>query len=335
MSRYIMLAILVIAGCKKHEPLPEPVKEKKWIVTTIAGNGMASFVNGPSLSATFHFPEDVVVVSENIYVTDVLNFCIRKISHGEVSTFAGGSGFDIVNGNGTAAKFKNPYSIGVDSDNNIYTTDENDSRIRKITPNGEVSTFTSAETPGNSITFDKHDNLYLVEGRNNRVRRISPDGEVTTIAGSGIAGFKEGNGTNAQFSSPGAIAIDKSDNLYIVDRGNLRIRKITPSGDVSTIAGNGTQGFKDTIANEAQFSLDLHDIVVDNEGNLYLQDTDRIRKLSEGGIVSTIAGSSGGYEDGEGSSAKFNFPAGMDIDSHGNIYIADLNNNRIRKLSFE
>jgi sugar lactone lactonase YvrE len=170
---------------------------------------------------------------------------------------------------------------------------------------------------------------------NNRIRKISLTGQISTIAGSNIAGFRNGNSAGAQFSFPGGIAIDGQGNLYIADRGNFRIRKITPAGDVSTFAGSGTAGSADGNADAAEFSHDMHDIVIDGQGNLYIADGDRIRRVTPQGVVSTIAGSTFGFKDGDGSSAKFNLPNGMTIDAQGNIYVADLNNNRIRKISFE
>ena len=175
----------------------------------------------------------------------------------------------------------------------------------------------------------------MVHFQNNRIRKISATGRVNTIAGSNIAGFINGNGAAAQFSFPGGIAIDGQENLYVVDRGNFRIRKITPAGDVSTFAGSGTQGNADGNADVAQFNHDMHDIVIDKQGNLYIADNNRIRRVTPQGIVSTIAGSTFGFKDGDGDSAKFNFPNGLAIDAAGNIYVADLNNNRIRKISFE
>ncbi|MDP4263321.1 MAG: NHL repeat-containing protein [Bacteroidota bacterium] len=342
MKKYFMplVVLLLTAGtsCKKdnqgYQSPAQPPAEKKWVVTTIAGDGTPSFTNGPALSATFHFPEDVAVAADGtIYVTDVVNRVIRKIKAGQVSTFAGG-GFDIINGNGTSASFKNPYSVTIDANGNLYTSDENDPRIRKISSGADVTTYAGLATEGyadgdadtarffsgNSIVADAQGNVYLSDAS---IRKISVSGQVTTIAGT------------TQFGSPGGIAIDKNGNLYVVDRGNYRIRKITPEGDVSTVAGNGTPGDKDGNADEAQFSIDTHDIVVDDQGNLYLADNNRIRKITPQGIVSTIAGSTAGFADGIGAQAKFNFPNGLGIDAQGNIYVADLNNHRIRKISFE
>lgn len=354
----IVLILIAVAGCKKDkqgynppEPPTEPPTQKKWIVTTVAGNGTASFVNGPALSATFHFPEDVAVGNDGtIYVSDVLNFCIRKIANGGVSNFAGGSGSGIVNGIGSSAQFKNPYSVTLDANGNLYTSDENDPRIRKISPAREVSVYAGIETPGfldgnanearfnsgNSIVADAQGNVYVSDAFNHRIRKVSAAGQVTTIAGTGVAGFNNGNAATAQFNFPGGITIDRQGNLYVVDRGNFRIRKITPTGFVFTVAGSGTPGNADDTANKAQFGFDLQDIAVDTLGNLFVGDGNRIRMISQQGAVSTIAGSiERGFVDGDGPSAKFNFLAGMGIDVQGNLYVADLINNRIRKISFE
>jgi len=357
----IAVVLIAVTGCKKYgeeykpppppPPPPPPAAEKKWVVTTVAGNGTASFVNGPALSATFHFPEDVAVTPDGIiYVTDVLNFCIRKIANGGVSNFAGGSGSGIVNGIGSSAQFKNPSSVTLDANGNLYTTDENDPRIRKISPAREVSVYAGIETPGfldgnanearfnpgNSIVAGAEGNVYVADAFNHRIRKVSTAGQVTTIAGTGVAGFNNGNAEIAQFNFPGGITIDRQGNLYVVDRGNFRIRKITPEGFVFTVAGSGTPGNADGTANEAQFGFDLQDIVVDNLGNLFVGDGNRIRMISQQGAVSTIAGSiERGYVDSDGVSAKFNFLAGMGIDVQGNLYVADLINNRIRKISFE
>lgn len=364
MKNFIMFTlILSIAGasCTKNNvetitvdnPPPDnnPSQVKKWIVTTVAGQGAPSFVNGPALLATFHFPEDVAVApnSNTFYVTDVVNSVIRKLANGGVSTFSGSGDFGITDGNGTTAKFKSPYSMTLDADGNIYATDDSDPRIRKISPSGNVSTYAGIETsgfadgnanlsqfkPGNYLVADALGNLYVSDAGNNRIRKVNTSGQVTTLAGTGIPGFNDGNGLSAQFNFPAGIALDKQGGLYIADRGNFCIRKISAAGIVSTFAGSGMQGDKDGAANEAQFSLGMKDIIIDDQGNLYLSEGDRIRKVDPQGVVSTIAGSVLGYQDGDGPSARFNYPNGLSIDSQGKIYVADLNNNRIRKISYE
>lgn len=356
----LALIAISVTGCKKDPqlqnppdnppPPPPPPQNKKWIVTTVAGEGTASFVNGLVSTATFHFPGDVA--SDNgggtLFVTDLLNKVIRKISGEQVSTFAGSGDFGILNGTGLNAQFRNPFSIVRDASGNLYTSDENDARIRKITPDGVVTTYAGIEAPGykdgnadeaqfqsgSSLTVDADGNLFVADTRNNSVRKVSTTGQVTTLAGSPGAGFNDGNGAVAKFNLPAGITADKDGNLYVADISNFRIRKITPAGNVTTLAG-GTQGTNDGIADAAQFSFDVRDLVADQEGNLFLSEANRIRGITPEGVVSTIAGSTQGFVDGDATTAKFNFPSGLGIDAQGKIYVADLSNNRIRRLSFE
>jgi hypothetical protein len=351
LTPFVLALVFAFTACEKPDPKPDkPTSQKKWKVTTVAGNGTLSYVNGPALTATFQFPEDVAIDKNgNIYITDIGNSAIRKLANGQVTTFAGSGDFDIVNGNGFAAAFRSPYSITADPNGNLYSSDDNDTRIRKITPTADVTTYAGTAISGfadgkaeeaqfrfgSYLVTDAAGNVFVSDGGNNCIRKISINGQVSTFAGSPTGGFSEGNGNAAKFSFPGGITIDKQGNLYVMDRGNFRIRKITPSGTVSTVTGSGKQGTKDGNPGEAEFTQDARDLVVDKDGNLYLSDFDRLRKITPQGVVSTIAGSTAGFEDGEGSTAKFNFPNGMTIDPHGNIFIADLVNNRIRKLSFE
>jgi NHL repeat len=344
MTRNLILFLLfvTVAGiaCKKYKSNPPeitPPAERKWVVTTVAGDGSASFANGPALMAKFRVPLDVAVTADGIiYVADALNHRIRKIAGGQVSTFAGFDRQDTTSGIGTAAGFAHPIQIVSDINGNLYTLDVNDFRVRKITPaalvtvaagsgvrgfaDGRADTAKFGESFG--IVTDNEGNIYVSDWENKRIRKISVSGEVTTVAG------------QMEFG-PGGIVIDKQGNFYVVDQGNFRIRKITPGGDISTFAGIGIPGNKDGNADEAQFSFNMGDIVIDDQENLYLADDNHIRKITPQGIVSTIAGSTIGYRDGDGASAKFNGPFGLGIDKQGNIYVADDNNNRIRKISYE
>jgi sugar lactone lactonase YvrE len=347
----IPVGLMILAcgpGCKKMVTDDQPSAVKKWMVSTVAGTGEASFADGALLSAKFHFPDDVTVAADGtIYVTDGDNQSIRKIFGGQVTTYAGGS-FGIVNGPGLSAQFKFPTNIASDASGNVYTTDARDPRIRKISPGAEVSTFAGSAAAGfadgnadtarfrgeNSIVADAQGNVYVADAQNNRIRKISVSGKVSTIAGSDSAGFRDGQGEQALFNFPKGIAIDMQGNLFIADGANFRIRKITPSGQVSTIAGGDKQGSTDGDAGIARFEFP-NDIVTDREGDLFVLDLSRIRKISPEGMVSTIAGSTDGYVDGDGASAKFYTPYGIGIDSQGNIWVADTNNNRIRKISFE
>ncbi|MBC7830167.1 MAG: hypothetical protein H7122_20660, partial [Chitinophagaceae bacterium] len=219
----------------------------------------------------------------------------------------------------------------------------------KISPAADVSTYAGMATPGfndgnadaarfatNSwgIMTDATGNVYVADAGNNRIRKISTTGRVTTIAGSGTAGFHNDNGVAAQFNRPGGIASDQHGNFFVLDINNYRIRKMTADGKVSTFAGSGIQGNADGDAGTAQF-YELFDLVIDKLGNLYVTDNHRVRKISPQGVVSTLAGSTSGFADGDGLSAKFFYPSGLGIDAHDNIYVADSFNSRIRKISFE
>lgn len=188
------------------------------------------------------------------------------------------------------------------------------------------------------IAIDSKGSLYVADaGENNRIRRITPEGVVTTLAGA-EEGFQDGQGTNARFNTPSALAIDAQDNLYVADTGNNAIRKVTPEGVVTTIAGSSAAGYRDGPARDAQFNAPVG-VAVDAEGNVYVADTynDRIRKVSKEGEVTTVAGGavSPGYADGPAMSAGFDTPCGLVIAPTGELYIADTGNNAIRKLTKE
>ena len=154
------------------------------------------------------------------------------------------------------------------------------------------------------------------------------------MAGSGSATFADGTGTSASFNYPYGVALDGAGNVYVGDAFNHRIRKVSPSGVVSTLAGSGSGGFADGTGASASFAYPWG-VALDGAGNVYVADRDnnRIRKVSPSGVVSTLAGSgSGGFADGTGTSASFYTPTGVALDGAGNVYVADQNNNRIRKI---
>lgn len=347
----IIISIAVGAGCKKNNyGNGSPNPGGKVTVTTIAGDGSDAFADGPALSAKFHSPFDVAVAPDGtIYVSDFNDHRIRKISGGQVTTYAGNDNYGIVNGDLGQSQYKNPYRIAVDGNGNLYTLDQVDPRIRKISTADYVSTYAGSDQPGflngaalmaqfavnaGGIATDAQGNVYIGDSFNNRIRRINQATGVSTYAGSGGVGFVNGDTAIAQFRYPDGIALDQQGNLYLVDGGNFVIRKVTPTGVVSTFAGSGTRGTRDGDAGTAEF-YDIGDIVVDNQGNLYVSDGNVVRKITAQGVVSTIAGSSPGYVDGDGAVAKFKGIGGLGIDAQGNVYVADINNNRIRKISFQ
>jgi len=253
-----------------------------------------------------------------------------------VSTIAGNSTAGLTDGTGSAARFNRPWGLAIDAAGNIYVADNWNGRIRKVTSAGVVSTIAESAGPFNSpfnVVTDTEGNIYFTEWGAHRIRKITPAGVVSTIAGSGTEGFADGAGTAAQFNLPTGIAIDAEGNLYVSDSGNNRIRKITPTGVVSTIAGSGTAGFVDGTGTAAQFNSP-GEIVIDAAGNLCLTDNHSIRKVTPAGVVTTFAGNgTAGYADGTGSAARFNGLSGKAIDAAGNFYAADMENNRIRKVT--
>jgi sugar lactone lactonase YvrE len=184
------------------------------------------------------------------------------------------------------------------------------------------------------VAVDAASNLYIGDQSNHRIRKITPAGVATTLAGSGVAGFADGTGAAAQFDIPQGVAVDGSGNVYVADQNNHRIRKITPAGVVTTLAGSGTAGATDATGAAAQFDSPSG-VTVDSAGNLYVGDTGnhRIRKITPAGVVTTLAGSTIGASNGTGAAAQFSSPFGVAVDAAGNVYVADQNNRRIRKVT--
>lgn len=197
---------------------------------------------------------------------------------------------------------------------------------------GYAATFAAP----NGLAIDAGGNFYVADQSNNMIRKITPDGTVTILAGNGTAGFKNGTGTEATFNSPIGVAVDASYNVFVADLGNNVIRKITPTGAVTTYAGNGTIGFSDGIDSLATFN-GPGGIVVDHAGNVFLSDNHNvIRKIGTDKQVSTFAGNVHawpGFADGAGQYANFKLPEGLAIDAADNIYVADNSNNMIRKIT--
>jgi sugar lactone lactonase YvrE len=177
--------------------------------------------------------------------------------------------------------------------------------------------------------------VYVADaGESNRIRRLGPDGTVTTFAG-GIEGYADGPGTSASFNTPSALALDGSGNLFVADTGNNRVRKVTPEGVVSTVAGEGTAGHRDGPAAQAQFDAPIG-IAVDGRGNVYVADTynDRIRLITSAGQVSTVAGSGiPGYVDGNAGDARFDTPCAVAVAVDGSLIVADTGNNLLRRVT--
>jgi sugar lactone lactonase YvrE len=347
--------ITVQVGTQKTTSLDDFVYKPLVTVSTLAGSGIAGFADGTGTAAQFDRPYGVALdANGNVYVADGVNQRIRKITTGgAVSTLAGSGTAGFADGIGATAQFRNPTGIAVDASGNVYVGDVTNNRIRKITPNGVVSTLAGDGTSGLAdgtgtaakfsspswLTVDAAGNVYVCDRENNCIRKITPDGVVSTLAGDGAAGtfgYVDGVGTAARFTQPQGITVDPAGNLYVVDYGNHRIRKVTSGGVVTTLAGS-SKGFADGIGIAAKFDYPLG-IARDTEGNLYVADynNQRIRKITPSGEVSTLAGSgTQGFVDGTGITAQFEGPFGVGIDVSGNLYVSDRLGHRIRKITIQ
>ncbi len=321
-----------------------------YMVSTLAGSD-TGYVDGTGATAKFYFPEHVVVdAAGNVIVSDVVNNRIRKVTtSGIVTTIAGDGTQGFADGIGTSTKFYYPGGLAIDASGNIIVADVGNSRIRKISPSGVVTTiagngtFGYADGVGTSAVFsgpedvaiDISGNIYVADYNNHRIRKISPAAVVTTIAGDGIPGYVDGPAATARFNYPMGVAIDTAGNIIVTDFSNYRVRKISTTGIVSTIAGNGTTPHADGIGTAAGFSS-TDGVRTDNNGNIYVAEysANCIRKISPTSVVTTIAGSpTSGSADGIGSVAQFFGPKGIATTPSGIIYVADRNNCRIRKLT--
>lgn len=320
-----------------------------YTISTLAGDGIAGFKEGAGAVAEFRYPFGLAVdASGNIYVGDEGNSRVRKITaQGVVTTLAGNGVVGFVDGAAdTVAEFHDPEGIAVDAAGNVYVADFGNNRIRKISA-GVVSTLAGTGIAGfndgagitaqfwdpEDIAVDTAGNVYVAEYGNNRIRKISA-GIVSTLAGNGIGGFHDGANATAQFNNPYGVAAEASGNsIYVADFRNNRIRRITGSS-VATIAGDGVASFNDGAGATAQFSHPTG-VAADSFGNVYVADrgNHRIRKITAAGVVSTIAGNgTPGFRDGPGVTAQFYFPSNIAVDAFGNIYVADYLNHCIRKL---
>jgi uncharacterized protein (TIGR03437 family) len=326
-------------------------------IATIAGNGWSSLGGdgGPAVRAQLFWPEGVAVDSAgNLYIADTQNFSVRKVSNGVVTTVAGTGtqlqGPSSDNGPATKAQLTYPTGVAADSAGNLYIADRDSNTIRKVA-NGVITTAAGGGSAWvgpptidwlygpSGVAVDAAGSLYIADTYNQLVRKVS-NGVITTVAGTGTHGPSSGDNSpaiSASLYSPSAVAVDAAGNLYIADTGNSRIRKVS-NGIITTVAGNGGYGFSgdNGPATSAQL-YDPYGVAVDSAGNLYIADTlnGRIRKVSNG-VITTIAGN-GTYgfsgDNGPATSAQLSRPYGVAVDSAGNVYFSDTDNNRIRVLT--
>jgi hypothetical protein len=340
-----ILALILVFGAVSAEA-------QAITVTTFAGpQEVPGVSDGIGRDARFRDAIGVAVDRQrNVYVADQYNLSIRKVSpSGAVTTLAGlfytpGQ----QNGSGSVARFSFPEGVATDAADNVYVADTVNGRIRKITPQGMVSTVAgagsgSADGPAATARFQRpagvaaaaDGTVYVADTGNHTIRKISASGEVTTLAGTaGAAGSANGVGSSARFYYPNSVALDQGGNLYVADRWNQVIRKVTPEGTVSTFCGGmGLRGSADGPCSTARFAYPGA-IAITAIGEFYIADTFNycIRKIDTNGRVSTVAGSpnSEGLVDGSVGTARFYLPEGIAVDGGGAIYVMD---GTLRKIS--
>ncbi|WP_342328710.1 NHL repeat-containing protein [Pedobacter sp. FW305-3-2-15-E-R2A2] len=292
--------LITLVSCKKAEKI-EIERPTDRMVSTLAGTGASTFGDGTGLQASFSNPQKIAIdEAGNIYLADQRNHRIRKITQqGVVTTVAGSGEQGYADGNGISAQFSSPTGIAVDGSGNLYIADSGNNCIRKITSSGVVSTLAGMGGTSN--------------------------------------GFMDGTGTDARFNYPYALTLDKSNNIFVADLNNNRIRKVTPAGVVTTYVGNGASYFQDGTLETATMYNPVS-LIFDPSGNLYVGQSWFIRKITPQGKVSLFAGNPDdnrgfGYVDGAGIASKFYYVYGLATDQKGNLYAADSDNNVVRKIT--
>ncbi len=333
-------------------------------ITTVAGTGSLGFLGDGGLATSADLdPEGVAVDGQgNIFIADEVDHRIRKVDpDGIITTVAGNSppvsfgGFSGDGGPAISATLSFPRGVAVDGQGNLFIADTNNHRIRKVGPDGIITTvagnggtgFSGDGGPATSsqisrpeeVAVDGQGNLFIADANNGRIRKVGPDGIITTMAGTGAFGALGDGGpaTSARVFSPEGVTVDGQGSLFIAAEN--RIRKVGPDGIITTVAGTGVAGYSGDggPATSAQINSP-RGVATDNEGNLFITDSgnNRIRKVGPDGVITTVAGTGvAGFsgDRGPAASAQLRFPGGTAMDKQGDLLIADASNNRIRKVS--
>lgn len=332
------------------------------VITTFAGNGAPTYPTdgGPATAAMLAHPNSTAVDnSGNVYICDFGGSRIRKVNRaGIISTYAGGTfGYWGDGGPATAAAMFEINSIAIDASQNLYISDAGNNVVRKVNAAGIMSTFAGTSATGYSgdggaadtarflgvsgVAVDDAGNVFIVDRYNNVIRKVDAAGIITTFAGSGVSGFGGDGGpaTAALLHTPTAVATDHSGNVYIAD-GSHRVRKVDAAGIISTIAGIGSLGYTGDGGPATLAAVsNICGLAADGLGNLVMSDADNnvVRRIDAAGTITTIAGLPliNGYtgDGGLADSATFKTPLGLAFDAIGNIYIADVGNDAIRRIS--
>jgi sugar lactone lactonase YvrE len=338
--------------------------DKAGVVTRVAGIGrIRSFVlqtghrAGAAISTPLNSPQGLAIdKAGNLYIAESGGNLVLKVNtDGRITVVAGTGATGYAGDGGLAinALLNHPTGIAVDFAGNLYIADRDNYRIRMVSAGGIITTVAGSGETGRgvgdggqaingeisfaeSVAVDSQGNLYIADRMNSLVRKVQANGIISTVAGNGSFGFSgdQVQATSTQLNQPSAVALDLSGNLYIADSGNNRIRMVSPSGMISTVAGTGTWGYSGDGGNAASAQIAVWGLTVDSSGNLYLYGGDSlIRKISADGTITTIEGGSVPPVSDVALGTQLQYPEGLAIDSYGNLYVAEAGNHVIRKLS--
>ena len=338
-----------------------PILSQGQIISTVAGSGSQGYSgdNGPATAADLASPFGITRDGAgNLYITDYN--VIRKISAAGIITTVAGNGSDGFSGDGgpaTAAMLYQPFGVSIDGSGNLYIADYGNNRVRKVNTSGIISTIAGGDVTGyagdggpataallanpEDVSVDGSGNVYISDYNNNVIRRISPTGIINTVAGTGTAGFGGDGGaaTAAAINSPGAILADNSGNVYFSDINNHRVRRINPGGVIATVVGNGIAGYSGDGGTAGLASINSPSgVAIDGSHNLYVSDytSGVVRKINViTDIITTIAGDGDAGYSGDGgpaTAASLYQPRRIAADAIGDVYIADWDNFRVRKV---
>lgn len=330
-------------------------------LTKVAGTGLSGDMGdgGPAVDARLNDPRGLAVdAAGNLYIADTYNHRVRKVSpDGTITTVAGvgASGFSGDGGPARSAQLYAPRGLALDAAGNLYIADRDNHRVRKVKPDGTITTVAGAAGWGGfsgdggpataarlngptGVTLDKDGNLYIADSNNHRIRKVSPDGTISTAAGNGNWNFSgdAGPATAAGLYNPESVAVDEDGNLYIADQYHYRIRKVTPDGTISTVAGDGNGGNRGDGGPALNAGFRANALVVGKEGSLYLSDRDsrRIRKVSSDGMITSVAGGNvPAAREGAALATEIWDPIGMAEDAQGNLYVSDQDADVVYKLT--
>jgi sugar lactone lactonase YvrE len=337
------------------------------VISTVAGNGFPGYSGdgGPATSAMLNGPSGVAVdTTGNLFIADASNQRVRQVNPGGViSTVAGTGSFGYTGDGGpaTSARLNAPRGVAVDAAGDLLIADSGNLRIRTVSPSGVITTLAGNGSQGyfsgysgdggaataaqlyrpTGIAVDPAGDLFIGDSNNNRVREVDPSGVISTIAGTGVFGYSGDGGpaTSAQLNGPSGMAMDAAGDLFIADTFNNRVRKIDPSGVISTVAGNGSASYSGDGGPATSAAIfQPFGVAVDSAGDLFIADSfnHRIREVSPSGVISTFAGTGTPGFSGDGgpaTSASLDFPYGVAVDAAGDLFIADFGNNRVREVS--